>query len=152
MRVIILPEIAGMGRWTAAHIAAHIRRHDPSPGRPFVLGLPTGSSPLPTYRELIRLHREEGLSFRRFAMGGTVFWRGGRGWGRWPGEEVAGIWGFPRRGRLRRVGMTFSETAGTGALPGSFLADTDPGERGWFPAKVRGWRAAPPPPNPAHGI
>lgn len=32
-------------------------------GKPAVLGLATGSSPLPFYRELIRLHREEGLSF-----------------------------------------------------------------------------------------
>ena len=28
-----------------------------------VLGLATGSSPLSVYRELVRLHREEGLSF-----------------------------------------------------------------------------------------
>ncbi len=30
-----------------------------------VLGLPTGNSPVPLYRELVRLHREEGLSFAR---------------------------------------------------------------------------------------
>ena len=33
-------------------------------GKPTVLGLATGSTPLPLYAELIRLHREEGLSFR----------------------------------------------------------------------------------------
>ena len=33
-------------------------------GKPAVLGLATGSTPLPLYAELIRLHREEGLSFR----------------------------------------------------------------------------------------
>ncbi len=32
-------------------------------GRRTVLGLATGSTPVPFYRELIRLHREEGLSF-----------------------------------------------------------------------------------------
>jgi glucosamine-6-phosphate deaminase len=32
-------------------------------GGPVVLGLATGSSPLPAYRELIRRHRAEGLSF-----------------------------------------------------------------------------------------
>ena len=32
-------------------------------GRPAVLGLATGSTPVPFYRELIRLHREESLSF-----------------------------------------------------------------------------------------
>ncbi|MEX2577925.1 MAG: glucosamine-6-phosphate deaminase [Verrucomicrobiales bacterium] len=35
-----------------------------STGGKFVLGLATGSTPVPFYRELIRLHREEGLSFR----------------------------------------------------------------------------------------
>jgi glucosamine-6-phosphate deaminase len=33
-------------------------------GRPAVIGLATGSTPVKLYRELIRLHREEGLSFR----------------------------------------------------------------------------------------
>jgi glucosamine-6-phosphate deaminase len=33
------------------------------PERPFVLGLPTGGSPLGVYRELIRFHQSEGLSF-----------------------------------------------------------------------------------------
>ncbi|MBX3740372.1 MAG: glucosamine-6-phosphate deaminase [Akkermansiaceae bacterium] len=32
-------------------------------GRTAVLGLATGKTPLPLYRELVRLHREEGLSF-----------------------------------------------------------------------------------------
>ncbi|MFV1994893.1 MAG: glucosamine-6-phosphate deaminase, partial [Verrucomicrobiales bacterium] len=32
--------------------------------RPVVLGLATGSTPVPFYRELIRLHRDEGLSFK----------------------------------------------------------------------------------------
>ncbi len=33
-------------------------------GKKTVLGLATGSTPLPLYAELIRLHREEGLSFK----------------------------------------------------------------------------------------
>ena len=33
-------------------------------GKTTVLGLATGSTPLPVYRELIRKHREENLSFR----------------------------------------------------------------------------------------
>ena len=32
-------------------------------GKPAVLGLATGSTPVPFYRELIRLHRDDGLSF-----------------------------------------------------------------------------------------
>ncbi len=33
-------------------------------GKPAVLGMATGSTPVPFYRELIRLHKQEGLSFR----------------------------------------------------------------------------------------
>ena len=32
-------------------------------GRPTVLGLPTGSTPVGTYRELVRLHKAEDLDF-----------------------------------------------------------------------------------------
>lgn len=47
----------------ATEIAEAIRKRDGEGGR-FVLGLATGSTPVPLYKELIRLHREEGLSFR----------------------------------------------------------------------------------------
>jgi len=33
-------------------------------GKPTVLGMATGSTPVPFYRELIRLHKEEGLTFK----------------------------------------------------------------------------------------
>jgi glucosamine-6-phosphate deaminase len=52
-----------LARAVAARIATVIRdrqRH----GKPPVLGLATGSTPIGVYRELIRMHREEGLSFR----------------------------------------------------------------------------------------
>jgi glucosamine-6-phosphate deaminase len=51
----------------AAALAAEVRdliQEKNAAGQPAVLGLATGSSPLPFYRELIRLHREEGLSFQ----------------------------------------------------------------------------------------
>jgi glucosamine-6-phosphate deaminase len=47
----------------AAEIADLIRRRQAA-GRNAVLGLATGSSPTTVYAELVRLHREEGLSFR----------------------------------------------------------------------------------------
>ncbi len=50
-------------RLVAVSIAGLIRRCQEE-GRPAVLGLATGSTPVKLYRELIRLHREEGLSFR----------------------------------------------------------------------------------------
>jgi glucosamine-6-phosphate deaminase len=47
----------------ARRIAQIIRDKTAAGGRP-VLGLATGSTPIGIYRELIRMHREEGLSFR----------------------------------------------------------------------------------------
>lgn len=53
----------GAVRLVAASIAQLVcRRQDE--GRTAVLGLATGSTPVKLYRELIRLHREERLSFR----------------------------------------------------------------------------------------
>lgn len=46
----------------AAEVAGLIRSRA-NEGRNVVLGLATGSTPVPFYRELIRMHREEGLSF-----------------------------------------------------------------------------------------
>ncbi|MDO8545616.1 MAG: glucosamine-6-phosphate deaminase [Opitutaceae bacterium] len=48
----------------ARELAELIRRNDAA-GRNTVLGLATGSTPVRLYRQLIRMHREEGLSFRR---------------------------------------------------------------------------------------
>ncbi len=50
-------------RAVAAEIAALIRQRQ-AEKRPVVLGLATGSTPISLYAELVRLHREEGLSFR----------------------------------------------------------------------------------------
>ena len=55
---------AELAREVAARIAAVIRDRNAA-GATAVLGLATGSTPVGVYRELIRLHREEGLSFRR---------------------------------------------------------------------------------------
>jgi len=63
MRLIIRPDYEELCRWTAAYIARRIAAYAPTAARPFVLGLPTGSSPLGVYRELIALHRAGSLSF-----------------------------------------------------------------------------------------
>lgn len=52
----------------ARHIALQIEeliRQNNSQGKFTVLGLPTGSTPVSLYRELIRMHKEEGLDFSR---------------------------------------------------------------------------------------
>jgi glucosamine-6-phosphate deaminase len=63
MRIIILQDLEAASRWTACHIASRIREYTPSAEKPFVLGLPTGSTPLGTYRELADMLRRKELSF-----------------------------------------------------------------------------------------
>jgi glucosamine-6-phosphate deaminase len=48
-----------------ASVIENLVRQNNSAGRPTVLGLPTGSTPVGVYRELIRLHKEAGLDFSR---------------------------------------------------------------------------------------
>lgn len=62
MRVVIKENESEVSRWVAGYVAERINKHAPS--RPFVLGLPTGSTPLATYKELIRLHQEGKISFK----------------------------------------------------------------------------------------
>lgn len=47
----------------AQEIASLIREKQQK-GKKFILGLATGSSPIKVYEELVRMHREEGLSFQ----------------------------------------------------------------------------------------
>nr|WP_319401073.1 glucosamine-6-phosphate deaminase [uncultured Carboxylicivirga sp.] len=62
MRLIIEKDYQELSAWAAAYIAQRINKHEGE--RPFILGLPTGSSPLGTYKELIRLHKEGKVSFQ----------------------------------------------------------------------------------------
>lgn len=64
MRVIIEQDKAAMSKWAANHIIERIRTFAPTEDRPFVLGLPTGGTPLGTYAELIRRHKAGEVSFR----------------------------------------------------------------------------------------
>ncbi|MDE5572455.1 MAG: glucosamine-6-phosphate deaminase, partial [Muribaculaceae bacterium] len=52
MRLIIEPDYAQVSKWAANYVAAQINAANPTPEKPFVLGCPTGSSPLGLYREL----------------------------------------------------------------------------------------------------
>ena len=61
--VEIIDDPDRLARAVAARIAELIVRRDRG-GRRTVLGLATGSTPIGVYRELIRMHRSEGLSFR----------------------------------------------------------------------------------------
>lgn len=63
MRLIIQPNYASISKWTAAYIANKINKAAPTAEKPYVLGLPTGSTPLGIYRELIALHKSGKVSF-----------------------------------------------------------------------------------------
>lgn len=52
-----------MSQWAAAYIAKRINEAKPTAGHPFVLGLPTGSTPIGTYKELIHLCSMGKVSF-----------------------------------------------------------------------------------------
>lgn len=64
MRLIIEPNYSEVSRWAANYVAARINESKPTAEHPFVLGCPTGSSPLGMYRELIKLNKEGKVSFR----------------------------------------------------------------------------------------
>lgn len=64
MRVIIEDSYGRMSQWAASYIAKRINDFKPSAGNPFVLGLPTGSTPIGTYRELIKLYEAGKVSFK----------------------------------------------------------------------------------------
>ena len=62
MRVIIQENYEKMSRWAAEHIAKAINSHKEA--RPFVLGLPTGSSPIGVYKKLIEMNKAGKVSFK----------------------------------------------------------------------------------------
>lgn len=62
MQLIIKQNYEEVSGWVASYIAARINKHTDS--RPFVLGLPTGSTPLGTYKKLIELYKDSKVSFK----------------------------------------------------------------------------------------
>ena len=64
MRVIIEPDYKTAAKWTANYIAGRINQFGPGADKPFVLGLPTGSSPIGVYNELVELCKAQKVSFK----------------------------------------------------------------------------------------
>jgi glucosamine-6-phosphate deaminase len=64
MRVIIQPNYDLVSKWAANLVANRINAFNPTADRRFVLGLPTGSSPLGMYKELINLNKKGVVSFK----------------------------------------------------------------------------------------
>ena len=64
MRLIIEPDYTALSEWAANYVAKKINAAKPTAEKPFVLGLPTGSSPLGMYKHLIELKKQGVVSFR----------------------------------------------------------------------------------------
>lgn len=64
MRVIIQPDYQRLSQWAANYVAQKINAAKPTAEKPFVLGLPTGSSPLGMYKALIELYKAGKVSFQ----------------------------------------------------------------------------------------
>jgi glucosamine-6-phosphate deaminase len=64
MRLIIQPSYELVSKWTANYVASRIKEYKPSSKNRFVLGLPTGSSPIGMYKELIKLNKKGAVSFK----------------------------------------------------------------------------------------
>ena len=63
MRVIIKENYTDCASWVAGYIVYRIKKAKPTAKKPFVLALPTGSTPLGVYDNLIKLYRNKKVSF-----------------------------------------------------------------------------------------
>jgi glucosamine-6-phosphate deaminase len=64
MRLIPLNTTTEVGKWAARHIVERINAFKPTADRPFILGLPTGGTPLEAYKHLIAMHKAGQVSFK----------------------------------------------------------------------------------------
>ncbi|KAH7093648.1 hypothetical protein FB567DRAFT_434333 [Paraphoma chrysanthemicola] len=64
MRLVIREENLAVSEYIAQYIIDRIHKFAPTESRPFVLGLPTGSSPLLIYKTLVARHRAGDVSFK----------------------------------------------------------------------------------------
>ena len=64
MRVIIEKNYDELSRWAGRHVVETIKAFQPTADRPFVLGLPTGSSPLGMYAEIVKAVKAGEVSFK----------------------------------------------------------------------------------------
>lgn len=64
MRLIIQPDYNSLSQWAANYVVSKINAARPTKEKPFVLGLPTGSSPLGMYKALIDHYKAGRVSFK----------------------------------------------------------------------------------------
>ena len=64
MRLVICENSADVADMVASYVVKRINDYKPTEARPFVLGCPTGSSPLITYKRLVELYTAGKVSFK----------------------------------------------------------------------------------------
>ncbi len=64
MRLIIKQDYTEMSHWVAQYVVDSINNYKSSTNKPFVLGLPTGSTPLGTYAQLVKYCKAGKVSFK----------------------------------------------------------------------------------------
>lgn len=64
MRLVICDHKNAVAHWAACYIRYRILSYAPTADNPFILGLPTGSTPLALYQKLIEFYRQGDLSFK----------------------------------------------------------------------------------------
>ncbi len=64
MRILIYDNYEHLSTWVAHYVAHKINEAKKASDKPYVLGLPTGSSPIGTYEELVKLYKAGKVSFK----------------------------------------------------------------------------------------
>ncbi|KAG0309925.1 Glucosamine-6-phosphate isomerase 2 [Dissophora globulifera] len=64
MRLVIRKDFEAVSYHVAKYVKERIKEFAPTASKPFVLGLPTGSSPIGVYRNLVKFHQDGELSFQ----------------------------------------------------------------------------------------
>ncbi len=64
MRLLIQDNYENLSQWAANYIVKKITAFNPTQEKPFVIGLPTGSSPLGVYKKLIEHYKSRKISFK----------------------------------------------------------------------------------------
>ena len=64
MRLIVRDEQIAASKYVADYIINRIKTFEPTESRPFILGLPTGSSPTLIYKLLVERYRTGDISFK----------------------------------------------------------------------------------------
>ncbi len=71
MRVVIKSNYEEMSTWAANYVVYRINKHRPTPKKPFVLGLPSGSTPLGMFEKLASYYKAGKVSFENVIFFGT---------------------------------------------------------------------------------